>query len=165
MVATSIVNIWACDPAVLASEVLGARARLSGTRAGGHRVGHPGRRAPGWALSAMRTFWTVSTPPPPLRATAGPAALAPVFALSAERSLGAIPCPSFRSARSTARAQLGAGPLLTPELACVLDTDAERARATARVSTRASTSDENAHEQPARARLHRRGPAGDGSDA
>ncbi len=55
-----------------------------------------------------------------------------MLALSAERSLGAIPYFVPVEHASVARAQLGAGPLLVPELAYVLDTDAERARTTAR---------------------------------
>src|SRR5581483_2369894 len=54
-----------------------------------------------------------------------------MLALSAERSLGAhsyfVPVEHTRAAR----AQLGPGPLIAAELTCVLDTDAERARATA----------------------------------
>jgi probable F420-dependent oxidoreductase len=52
--------------------------------------------------------------------------------LSAERSLGAH--PYFVPAAHTrwAREQLGEGPLLAPEVACVIDPDAESGRAAAR---------------------------------
>jgi probable F420-dependent oxidoreductase len=61
------------------------------------------------------------------------AALGPkMLDLSAERSLGAH--PYFIPVQHTvyARERIGPGRLLAPELACVLDADAERARATAR---------------------------------
>jgi probable F420-dependent oxidoreductase len=52
--------------------------------------------------------------------------------LAAERSLGTH--PYFVSVEHTrfARERLGAGALVAPEVACVVDTDADRARATAR---------------------------------
>jgi probable F420-dependent oxidoreductase len=61
------------------------------------------------------------------------AALGPkMLELCAERARGThtyfVPVAHTRSARE----QVGAGGLVAPELACVLDTDAERARATAR---------------------------------
>jgi probable F420-dependent oxidoreductase len=87
-------------------------------------------------LSAMRTFLDCldAAQPPLPRDRRCLAALAPkMLALSAERSLAAIPYFVPVEHASAARVQLGAGhPLLAPELACVLDTDAERARATAR---------------------------------
>ena len=61
------------------------------------------------------------------------AALGPrMLKLSAQRSLGAH--PYFVPAEHTAQAReiLGSGPLLAPEVAVVLDPDAETARATAR---------------------------------
>jgi probable F420-dependent oxidoreductase len=61
------------------------------------------------------------------------AALGPkMLDLAGERALGSH--PYFTSVEHTrfARDRLGTGPLLAPELACVVDTDAERARASAR---------------------------------
>jgi probable F420-dependent oxidoreductase len=61
------------------------------------------------------------------------AALAPkMLATSARRSLGTI--PYFTSVDHTrwAREQIGPDKVLIPELACVVDEDVERARATAR---------------------------------
>jgi probable F420-dependent oxidoreductase len=55
-----------------------------------------------------------------------------MLALSAERSLGAIPYFVAVAHTSFARSLLGPGPLLAPEHAFVLDEDVERARATAR---------------------------------
>ena len=102
--------------------------------------------------------WTVSTPrePPLPRDRRCLAALAPkMLALSAERSLGAIPYFVPVEHTSVARAQLGAGPLLAPELACVLDTR-RRARPRDRARVRAPLPRaEQLHEQPARARLQR----------
>jgi probable F420-dependent oxidoreductase len=52
--------------------------------------------------------------------------------LARERSLGAIPYFVPVAHAAWARAELGAGPLLAPELAVVLDEDDERGRAVAR---------------------------------
>ena len=65
------------------------------------------------------------------------AALAPkMLALSAERSLGAIPYFVPVAHTAAARAQLGPGVLLAPEVACVVDGDSERARVAARAFAR-----------------------------
>ncbi|WP_330458038.1 LLM class F420-dependent oxidoreductase [Streptomyces sp. NBC_00820] len=61
------------------------------------------------------------------------AALGPkALALSADRSLGAIPYLTTPEHTAQARALLGAAPLLAPELGVVLETDPARARALAR---------------------------------
>ncbi|MCW2929400.1 MAG: class F420-dependent oxidoreductase [Actinomycetia bacterium] len=56
--------------------------------------------------------------------------------LSAERTLGAHPYLVTPEHTREARGILGAGPLLAPEQKVVLETDPERARATARPSVR-----------------------------
>ncbi len=64
VIATSIVNIWAYDPARARQRVRGARARLSGALARGHR-GRPSRgdeRLFEAALGDAQRSWTVSTP-------------------------------------------------------------------------------------------------------
>ena len=136
VIATSIVNIWAYDPAALAGEYAALERDFPGRLLVGIGVGHPEATSDySRPLSAMRTFLDgLDAAQPPLpRDRRCLAALAPkMLALSAERSLGAIPYFVPVEHASAARAQLGAGPLLAPELACVLDTDAERARATAR---------------------------------
>ena len=90
------------------------------------------------------------------------AALAPkMLALSAERSLGVDSVLHARSStRAVARAQLGAGPLVAPEVAFVLDTDSERARATAREYAQLYLGATQLHEQPAHAGIQRGGHLG-----
>jgi probable F420-dependent oxidoreductase len=136
VIATSIVNIWAYDPAALATEYAALERDFPGRLLVGIGVGHPEATSDyARPLSAMRAFLdgldAAELPLPPGRRCL--AALAPkMLALSAERSLGAIPYFVPVEHTSVARAQLGAGPLLAPELAYVLDTDAGRARTTAR---------------------------------
>ena len=136
VIATSIVNIWAYDPARLAAEYAALERDFPGRLLVGIGVGHPEATSDySRPLSAMRAFLDgLDAAEPPLpRDRRCLAALAPkMLALSAERSLGAIPYFVPVEHTSVARARLGAGPLLVPELAYVLDTDAERARTTAR---------------------------------
>ncbi len=86
-------------------------------------------------FTAMRAFLdgldAAETPLPPERRCI--AALAPkMLALSAERALGTIPYFVPVEHTSAARAQLGPGPLVAPEVAVVVDSDAGRARVAAR---------------------------------
>jgi probable F420-dependent oxidoreductase len=144
IVATGIANIWVRDATALAAAqktlaeaypdrfLLGmgvSHAPLVGMR--GHDYGKP--------LSAMRRyldamdaapFVAVGPTTPPQRVIA---ALAPkMLELAAERAWGSHPyfVPPEHTAR--ARATLGAGPLLAPEQAVVLETDAATARTIAR---------------------------------
>ena len=136
VVATSIVNIWAYDPAELAGEYAALEREFPGRLLVGIGVGHPEATSDyAKPLSAMRAFLdgldAAEPPLPPDRRCV--AALAPkMLSLSADRSLGAIPYFISLDHTSAARAQLGTGPLLAPEVACVVDDDAERARAVAR---------------------------------
>jgi probable F420-dependent oxidoreductase len=136
VVATSIVNIWAYDPAQLAAEYDALARDFEERLLVGIGVGHPEATSDYTRpFSAMKTFLdgidTAQTPIPRERRCL--AALAPkMLALSAERSLGSIPYFTPVEHTGSARAQLGPGPLLAPEVAFVLDTDSERARATAR---------------------------------
>jgi probable F420-dependent oxidoreductase len=99
-------------------------------------VGHP--EATGdysKPFTAMRAFLDgLDGADPPLpKERRAIAALAPkMLALSAERSLGALPYFVPVEHTRIAREQLGAGVLLAPEVAVVVDADAERARAKAR---------------------------------
>jgi probable F420-dependent oxidoreductase len=136
VVGTSIVNIWAYDPADLAAEYAVLAPDFPERLLVGIGVGHP-EAAGDYSrpLSAMRAFLdgldAAETPLP--RDRRALAALAPkMLALSAERSLGALPYFVPVAHTRVARAQLGAGPLLAPEVTVVLDDDAERARAKAR---------------------------------
>ncbi|MDX6621787.1 MAG: hypothetical protein QOK36_4173 [Gaiellales bacterium] len=136
LVATSIVNVWAYDPAQLAAEYALLARDFPERLLVGLGIGHP--EATGdyaRPLSAMRTFLDgLDAAEPPLpRDRRCLAALAPkMLVLSAERSLGAIPYFVPVAHTQAARAHLGRGPLLAPEVAFVVDGDAESARAKAR---------------------------------
>jgi probable F420-dependent oxidoreductase len=136
VVATGILNVWQNEPA----EVAAAHAELTRLHPGrlllGIGIGHAEATSDySRPLSTMRAFLdgldSSETPIPSDERCL--AALRPkMLALSAERARGAhtyfVPVEHTRSAREL----FGPGPLLAPELACVLDEDAGRARATAR---------------------------------
>jgi probable F420-dependent oxidoreductase len=136
VVGTSIVNIWAYEPALLAAEYAELAPGFPERLLVGIGVGHP--EATGTyarPLTAMQAFLDgLDAADPPLpRERRALAALAPrMLRLSAERSLGALPYFVQVAHTRAARQLLGPGVLLAPEVACVLDEDAERARATAR---------------------------------
>jgi probable F420-dependent oxidoreductase len=136
VVATGIVNVWTYDPTQLAAEYTTLVRDFPERLLVGIGIGHPevtsGYSRP---LSAMRAFLDgldrADSPLPDDRRCL--AALAPkMLALSAERSFGAIPYFTPSGHTRYARAQLGAGPLLAPEVAFVLDDDSVRARHQAR---------------------------------
>jgi probable F420-dependent oxidoreductase len=136
VVGTSIVNIWAYEPARLAAEYAELAPGFPERLLVGIGVGHP-EAAGTYArpLTAMQAFLDgLDAADPPLpRERRALAALAPrMLRLSAERSLGALPYFVQVAHTRAARQLLGPGVLLAPEVACVLDEDAERARATAR---------------------------------
>ncbi|HEX7626579.1 MAG TPA: LLM class F420-dependent oxidoreductase [Gaiellaceae bacterium] len=134
VVATGIVNVWAYEPAQLAAEHAELARDFPGRLLVGIGIGHP--EATGnysKPLSAMRAFLDGldrAALPSDRRCLA---ALAPkMLALSAERSLGAIPYFVPVAHTSYARALLGAEPLLAPEVAFVLDENTDSAREQAR---------------------------------
>lgn len=136
IVATGIVNVWQYQPARLAVEHAELTRAFPGRLLLGIGIGHP--EATGdysKPLSTMRDFLDgldAADPPVP-REQRCMAALGPkMLELSAERSRGAL--SYFVPAQHTrfARERLGEGALLAAELACVLETDPERARAKAR---------------------------------
>jgi probable F420-dependent oxidoreductase len=136
VVGTSIVNIWAYDPEDLAREFHELEADFPGRTCVGIGVGHPEAtsdyRRP---LSAMETFLDgIDAAPQPIPTERRIlAALAPkMLATSARRSLGTIPYFSSVDHTRWAREQIGPDADLIAELACVVDEDIERARATAR---------------------------------
>ncbi|HET6170988.1 MAG TPA: TIGR03620 family F420-dependent LLM class oxidoreductase [Gaiellales bacterium] len=136
VVGTSIVNIWAYHPRELAAEYAALSEDFRDRLLVGIGVGHP-EAASDYTrpLTAMRAFLDgLDAAAPPLgRGRRALAALRPkMLALSAERSLGALPYFVPVSHTSFARAQLGPGPLLAPEVAVVVDDDDERARVKAR---------------------------------
>jgi probable F420-dependent oxidoreductase len=136
VVGTSIVNIWAYDPAQLAAEYAVLAREFPERLLVGVGVGHPEATSDySRPLSAMRAFLDgLDAAEPPLpRDRRCLAALAPkMLSLSAERSLGALPYFVPVAHTEFARAHLGADPLLAPEVAFVLDSDEERARSKAR---------------------------------
>jgi probable F420-dependent oxidoreductase len=136
VVGTSIVNIWSYDPADLAREFAALEADFPSRVCVGIGVGHPEAtsdyRRP---LSNLEAFLdgvdAAERPIPTDRRVI--AALGPkMLAMSARRSLGTI--PYFTSVDHTRFAREAVGPdaLVIPEIACVVDEDVERARATAR---------------------------------
>ncbi|HEY2260342.1 MAG TPA: LLM class F420-dependent oxidoreductase [Solirubrobacteraceae bacterium] len=137
VVATGIVNVWQNEPA----EVASAYAELTGQFPPerllvGIGIGHPEATSDySRPLATMRDFFDGldrSQPPLPTDHRCM-AALGPkMLDLAAQRSLGSHPYFVPIAHTRFARQRLGPGPLLAPELACVVDTDTERARSTAR---------------------------------
>jgi probable F420-dependent oxidoreductase len=134
--ATGILNVWRSDPLETAADDAELRAAFPGRLMLGIGIGHPEAtsdyRRP---LTAMRAFLDGldASPLPPPQAERCLAALAPkMLGLAGERSAGTH--LYFVSPEHTrlARQRLGPGKLVAPELACVVDTDAVRARAVAR---------------------------------
>jgi probable F420-dependent oxidoreductase len=134
--ATGILNVWANDPAETARQDAELRDEFPDRFVLGIGIGHPEAtseyRKP---LTAMREFLdgldAAPDPPPPAERCL--AALRPrMLELARERSAGShtyfVPVEHTRIARE----RLGPGKLLAPELTCVVDTDADRARAVAR---------------------------------
>jgi probable F420-dependent oxidoreductase len=126
-VGTSIVNIWAYDPAQLAAEYAALEDDFPGRVIVGIGIGHPeATRQYRTPLTVTREFLdgvdAASTPIPAERRCL--AALGPkMLALSAERSLGALPYFVPVEHTADARRRLGSGSLLATEVAMVLELD------------------------------------------
>ncbi len=134
--ATGIVNVWDYEPAQLAAEYAELTHEFPGRVLVGIGIGHPeAKDRYAKPLTTMRRFCDgldAAEKPVPADERCI-AALGPkMLDLSGERSLGTH--PYFVPAEHTrfARERLGPGPLVAPELACVVDADIERARASAR---------------------------------
>jgi probable F420-dependent oxidoreductase len=136
VVATGIVKVWQYEPAQLAAEFAQLEADFPGRLLVGLGVGHPEStgeyRTP---LEKMRSFLdglaTARDPVPKERMCL--AALGPrMLDLAGARTLGTHPYFTPPAHTRFARERLGAGALVAPELAVVLDSDHGRARATAR---------------------------------
>lgn len=134
--ATGILNVWINDPDETAVADAAVRADFPGRFMLGIGIGHPEAtsdyRRP---LHSMRAFLDGldASPGAPPRDGRCLAALGPrMLDLAAERTAGVhsyfVPVEHTRSARE----RLGAGTLLAPEVACVVETDPARARAVAR---------------------------------
>jgi probable F420-dependent oxidoreductase len=141
-VATGVLNLWAHDPATVAA----AAAGLDGRHPGRFLLGL-GVSSPESAASAGQVFRRpvervarylddldgAPQPAPARRRVLG--ALGPkMLRLAARRAAGAHPFLVTPGHTAAARGLLGAGPLLAPHQAVVLDTDPGRARALIRAS-------------------------------
>lgn len=134
--ATGILNVWSNDPGETAAADAALRADFSGRFVLGIGIGHPEAtsdyRRP---LTTMRLFLDgldASPNPPPIDERCL-AALGPkMLDLAGERAAGTH--LYFVSVEHTrfARERLGSAKLVAPEVACVVDTDVDRARAVAR---------------------------------
>jgi probable F420-dependent oxidoreductase len=136
VVATGILNVWQSDPGQVAADYADLSAEFPGRVLLGIGIGHPEAtsdyRHP---LKAMRTFLDGldGAETAVAREQRCLAALGPkMLDLCRERSLGShsyfVPAAHTRAARE----RLGAGPLLAPEMACVVGADPDSDRATAR---------------------------------
>lgn len=135
VVATGIVNVWQYEPSELAAEREQLAREFPGRLLLGIGIGHPeATREYAAPLSKMRDFLDgldgITSVPRDERCMA---ALGPkMLELSARRSLGTltyfVPVEHTRFAREC----IGGHALIATELACVVDTDADRARAKAR---------------------------------
>lgn len=136
VLATGIVNVWQYEPARLADEHAALVREFPGRLLLGIGVGHPeATSAYAKPLSKMREFLDGldAAKPPVSPQERCLAALGPkMLELSAERALGAIPYFTPVDHTRFARERVGERALVAPELACVLDTDTDRARAKAR---------------------------------
>jgi len=134
--ATGILNVWANEPAETAAQDAELRAEFPDRFMLGIGIGHPEAtsdyRRP---LTAMRAFLDgldAAGAPVPADGRCLAALRSKMLDLSRDRSAGAhtyfVPVEHTRIARE----RLGAGKLLAPELACVVEADSERARKVAR---------------------------------
>jgi probable F420-dependent oxidoreductase len=135
-IATGILNIWQHEPADVAREHLELAGAYPGSFLLGIGVGHPEATSDYTRpLSAMRAFFDgldADDRPVP-RDERIAAALGPkMLDLAAERSLGTHPYFTTPEHTRFARERVGPDALVAPELAVVVETDAERAREDAR---------------------------------
>jgi probable F420-dependent oxidoreductase len=154
--ATGIANIWGRDAVTMTGAAKGLAEAFPERALVGLGVSHQnlveGLRGHNYdkPLSAMRAYlekmdaspYTAMRPTTPMRRVL--AALGPkMLQLAAERTDGAHPYFVTAEHTSFARDTMGEGPLLCPEQAVLLETDPEKARATARKHTRIYCSQPN----------------------
>jgi probable F420-dependent oxidoreductase len=136
VIATGIVNVWQYGPVQLAGEHAELTREYPGRFLLGIGIGHPEATSDYTKpLTKMREFLDGldAAPQPVPRGERCVAALGPkMLDLSAERSLGTHPYFTPPEHTHFARERVSAGALVAPELACVLDTDRDHARETAR---------------------------------
>jgi probable F420-dependent oxidoreductase len=134
-VATSIANVWKYGAAEMAADWEQLEADFPGRALAGIGAGHPEQDGdyskPFSAVSEYLDRLDEASQPPVERRLL--AALAPrMIELAAARAAGSIPYFVPVGHTRFSRQRLGEGPLLAPEMACVLDEDTERGRAKAR---------------------------------
>lgn len=144
VIATGIANIWVRDPMAMAGAqktltegypdrfLLGigvSHAPLVGMR--GHDYSKPFSAMRSY-LDAMASAPFMAVPPSTEPATVIGALAPKMLQLAAERTKGAHPYFVPPEHTAFARQQMGKGPLLAPEQAVILETDADKARAVAR---------------------------------
>ena len=137
VIATGIVNVWQYDPVELADQFTTLEAEFPGRLLVGIGIGHPEATAeytkPITKMGEFLDGIAASTHPVP-RERMALAALGPkMLDLSYERTLGAHPYFTPVTHTRFARERLGAGALIAPEQAVVIDTgDADAAYQAAR---------------------------------
>jgi probable F420-dependent oxidoreductase len=134
--ATGITNIWVSDPATIAAEAAAIERDYLDRSLIGIGAGHPEATSdytrPRHATIEFLDVLDAAPAPLP-RERRVLAALGPkMLDLAGERSLGSHPYFTNVEHTAFARDRLGSGRLLAPEVACVVDSDVERARASAR---------------------------------
>jgi probable F420-dependent oxidoreductase len=134
--ATGILNVWKSDPEQTAADDHALREAFPGRLMLGIGIGHPEATSDyKRPLTAMRRFLDAldASPTPPPVDERCLAALGPkMLDLSAERSAGTHPYFTPVEHTRAARERIGPDKLVAPEVACVVETDAERAREVAR---------------------------------
>jgi probable F420-dependent oxidoreductase len=135
-IASGILNVWRNDPAEVAEGTAALRNEFGGRFLLGLGIGHPEATSEYTKpLTKMRAFLDgLDSAPAPVPVDQRVlAALGPkMLDLSAERSLGTHPYFTTPEHTRFARERVGHGRLVAPEVAVVLDPDAETGRAKAR---------------------------------
>jgi probable F420-dependent oxidoreductase len=134
VIATGILNIWQHDPAEVAQQHAELTGKYPGSFLLGVGVGHPEATSDYTRpLTAMRRFFDGLDAGGVPREERIAAALGPkMLDFAAERSLGTHPYFTTPDHTRFARERVGPDALVAPELAVVVETDAERAREDAR---------------------------------
>ncbi|MEA2291168.1 MAG: hypothetical protein QOF17_188 [Solirubrobacteraceae bacterium] len=136
LVATGILNVWQHEPADVAAEHAALTRDHPGRFLLGIGVGHPEATSEyARPLTAMRAFFDGldAAPRPVPRDQRVAAALGPrMLDLAAERSLGTHPYFTTPEHTRFARERVGPDALVAPEVAVVVEPDAETGRAKAR---------------------------------
>ena len=135
-IATGILNVWQHDPADVAAQHAELTRDFPGRFLLGIGIGHPeATQRYAKPLTTMRDFFDgLDAAPAPVPAEERvAAALGPkMLDLAAERSLGTHPYFTTPEHTRFARERIGPGKLVAPELAVVIEPDADRARERAR---------------------------------